>query len=127
MNDANDKSITVLLVDDEDIILEPMNEILEGFGYKVICAISGESAVQAVKENEKIDIVVLDVLMPEMNGIDAMYRIRDIRPQIPVILASGYNYLDHIDDLEQNEWNDFIQKPYQAQNLSQKIQTVLGL
>ena len=124
---TNTNPVTILLVDDENIILEPMSEILEGYGYRVICADSGERAVRAVRQNNEIDIVVLDVLMPGMNGINALYRIRDIRSQIPIILASGYNYQDHIDDVEKNEWNDFIQKPYQARDLILKIQSVLGI
>ena len=102
MNDekADVSSVTILLVDDEESVLEPMAELLEAFGYNVISADSGQKAIDAIKQNNEIDIVVLDVIMPDMDGIQALYQIRYLQPKLPVILASGYNYPDRIDNLE---------------------------
>ena len=117
---------TILLVDDELTIIETICELLERLGYKVICAENGEQAIDLFKQEcNEIDVVILDMLMPGMNGKEAFFHIRNIRPDIPVIFASGYNYNDQINDGISGKASSFIQKPYSFSGLHLEIQKVL--
>jgi CheY-like chemotaxis protein len=120
-------SCTVLLVDDELIVIEPICELLKRLGYKVKCAASGEQAIDLFKQEfDDIDVVILDMLMPGMNGKEAFLHIRKIRPEIPVIFASGYNYKDQINDFIVGKCSAFIQKPYRGSDLHFQIQKMLA-
>ena len=82
---------TVLLVDDETMILDVGAAMLEKLNYRVICAAGGEKAVERVRhEGDRIDLVILDLIMPGMDGSETFDRIRALAPELPVIIASGY-------------------------------------
>jgi len=120
------KSCTVLLVDDELIVIEPICELLKRLGYTVICAANGEEAIDLFKqERDDIDVVILDMLMPGMNGKEAFLHIRRIQPEIPVIFASGYNYKDQLNDVVSGKGSAFIQKPYRGSSIHFQIQKML--
>ena len=117
---------TVLLVDDEDIIIEVAAAMLKTLGYRVVVASSGKMALQALTDNEsKIDLMILDVIMPEMEGGEVLERVRDIRPDLPVILSSGYPAGAQIDAVMKKGSKGFIQKPFSINELSVKIRSVL--
>ncbi len=81
--------IRVLLVDDEPDLLLVMGKTIESWGYKLIQASSGRDAITAIKDN-KADIIVLDYLMPDLNGIDTLKEIRKINAKIPVVMFSAH-------------------------------------
>jgi len=86
----------LLLADDEPIIRETISEMLRIDGFVVDVAIDGQDAVEQFSEKpETYDAVILDVVMPRMGGMDAAHRMREIRPDIPVIFATGYDR-DHV-------------------------------
>lgn len=117
---------TVLLVDDEAMILEVGQALLEKLGYRVVVANGGQQAVDLAKQNgSKIDVVVLDLIMPGMDGGDVFDGIRQIHPQMPVILSSGYAIRGHAEEIMKRGCNGFIQKPFNIFELSRKIRTVL--
>ena len=119
-------SETVLLVDDEEIMIEVGKAMLEKLGYRVLVAQSGEHAVDVVQHgDEDIDLVILDLIMPVMNGGDAFERIREIQPGLPVILSSGYSINGHASEIMKKGCNSFIQKPFSLPELSQKIRKIL--
>ena len=102
---------TILLVDDEKMITDAIGALLEKVGYRVICAGGGKEAVQVIERNSNdIHLVILDMLMPDMDGQKTFHRIRKIQPQLPVLLASGYNHHDQITDIMQSGCKGFIQK-----------------
>jgi len=119
-------SETVLLVDDEDMIIEVGKAMLEKLGYRVHVAKDGFQAVEAIrrKENE-IDLVILDMIMPGMGGGGAFDRIREIQPAMPVILSSGYSLNGQANDIMQKGCDGFIKKPFNIDQLSQKIRKIL--
>ncbi len=83
---------TILLVDDEDIVIDVGEEILKTLGYKVFSVRSGKEAIELYKENrEKIDMVLLDMVMPDMGGGETYDRMKEINPDIKVLLLSGYS------------------------------------
>jgi len=116
----------VLLIDDEDMILEVGCEILEKLGYSVLKAGSGNEALQLFHEHKNdIDLVILDMIMPEIGGSEVFDRIRAEAPGVKVILSSGYSMNHDADDIMKRGCNGFIQKPFDIQTLSEKIRAVL--
>ena len=119
-------SETILLVDDEEIIINVTRPMLEKLGYNVFVAERGEQAVDLVHEKaDKIDLIVLDMIMPGMDGGKTFERIREIQPKIPVILSSGYSLNDKANEIIQRGCNGFIQKPFNVYELSRKLRKVL--
>ncbi len=118
---------TVLLVDDDEVITDVGQEMLEIMGYRVIVAGSGEQAVKTVAEGgATIDLVILDMMMPSMDGGQTFDEIRKIRPDLPVILSSGYGIDGEAEAILSRGCNGFIQKPYNFQELTKKIKEILA-
>jgi CheY-like chemotaxis protein len=117
---------TILLIDDEDIIIDVGKPMLEKLGYRVIVAKGGENAVDAVSETgDNIDLVILDLIMPGMDGGRTFDTIRKIQPKMPIILSSGYSLKGKATDIMRRGCNAFIQKPFNISELSQLIRKVL--
>ncbi|MEA3224150.1 MAG: PAS domain S-box protein [Thermodesulfobacteriota bacterium] len=117
---------TVLLIDDEEMIIDIGKEMLENMGYKVLTAKDGKKAIDAYKNNQdKIDAVVLDMIMPEMGGGEIYDRLRKINPEIKVLLSSGYSINGKAKAILKRGCNGFIQKPFNMKGLSRKIREVL--
>ena len=117
---------TILVVDDEAIILEIATEMISRMGYRCIAAASGDAAVTLFKQNrDGIDLVVLDLIMPGLSGSEAFDRLRQIDPRVKVLLASGYSLDSQATVLMARGCNGFIQKPYSLEALSQKINAIL--
>ncbi len=117
---------TVLLVDDEEIILEVGKEMLEAVGYRVLTARSGKEAVEIYKKySSKIDIILLDMIMPGMNGGEVYDRIKETNPDIKVLLSSGYSIDGQATEILERGCNAFIQKPFDMNELSGKIMEIL--
>ena len=117
---------TVLVVDDEDIIIDVCQQVIEKLGYEVWAAKSGKEAIDILKKNaDKIHLVILDMIMPEMDGGDTYDRLREINPDVKVLLASGYSIDGRATEILKRGCNGFIQKPFNLENLSNKIREVL--
>ncbi len=117
---------TVLLVDDEEMIIDVSKAMLEKLGYRVVVAKGGAQAVDTVKmKGDAIDLVIIDLIMPGMDGGKAFDRIREIQPAMPVILSSGYSLNGQANDIMQRGCNGFIQKPFNISELSQKVRKIL--
>ncbi len=118
---------TVLMVDDEYIVLEVCVEYLRSLGFNVLHAKSGKEAVTIFKENsEIIDLVVLDLIMPEMGGSETYDMIKSINPEIKVLLSSGYSVDWQATEIMERGCNGFIQKPFDLETLSQNIYEILS-
>lgn len=116
----------ILVVDDEDIMRSTADEILATIGYEVIFADNGKHAVEVFeKERERIDLVLLDMVMPEMNGRDCFKKLRSLDPDLKIILTSGFTREEDLKDIREGGLNGFIRKPYRRAALSQIIHEVL--
>ena len=121
------KKGVILLVDDEETILEVCTQMLQRLGYHVRQAIDGQQAIDIFeKEKDVIDIVLLDMRMPGMNGATVYNRLIQIQPNVKVILFSGFFENQHIQKILQNENVDLIQKPVRLKQMSQKLENMLG-
>jgi two-component system cell cycle sensor histidine kinase/response regulator CckA len=117
---------TVLLVDDVDTILEVGKEILETLGYDVLVAGNGKEAIEIYENHrEKIDLIILDIVMPGMGGAETCARLQEINPDIRVLLSSGYSVDDQAIELLKRGCNGFIRKPFTIEKLSHKIREIL--
>jgi PAS domain S-box-containing protein len=120
-------SETILLVEDEALIMQVGQAMLEKLGYRVIAAKNGKQAVDTIEKNgDEIDLVILDLIMPEMGGGRAFDLIREIKPALPVILCSGYSLNGQANAIMRRGCNAFIQKPFTISELSQKVRKILG-
>jgi two-component system, cell cycle sensor histidine kinase and response regulator CckA len=117
---------TLLLVDDEEMILDANRQLLTRLGYQVIPATSGEEALDIYREKvEAIDLVMIDMVMPKMSGGDLFSRLRAINPEVRTILSSGYSINDTAQKILDQGCNGFIQKPFDLAQLSTTIRSVL--
>ena len=117
---------TVLLVDDSDTLLEVGRQILEALGYKVLVAGSGKEAIEVYEHNrEKIALVILDIVMPEMGGGETYDRLKEISPEIKVLLLSGFSINGEATEILNRGCDGFIQKPFNIKKLSCKIREIL--
>jgi two-component system cell cycle sensor histidine kinase/response regulator CckA len=117
---------TVLLVDDEKMILDIGTEFLKTMGYHVLTAGSGMRALQLYEEKgDEIALVVLDMVMPDMTGGDCFDRLRDVDPTVKVLLSSGYSVDGQASKILDRGCNGFIQKPFKIEHLSKKIREIL--
>ena len=112
---------TVLLVDDEDMIINVGEQMLRTLGYKILLARSGKKAIEVYKKNRrKIDMVILDMIMPGIGGGEAYDTIKEINPNIKVLLSSGYSIDGQAEEILERGCNGFIQKPFNMKELSQE-------
>ncbi|MFZ2187957.1 MAG: PAS domain S-box protein [Candidatus Moraniibacteriota bacterium] len=115
----------VLLIDDEDMIIEVGKELLSHLGYTVFTAKNGQDAIDFYRENTDIDLVILDMIMPGMQGGEVFDFLRKINPAATIILSSGYSLKGAAMRIMKRGCNGFIQKPFTLSELSLKIREVL--
>ncbi|MDY6792926.1 MAG: PAS domain S-box protein [Thermodesulfobacteriota bacterium] len=117
---------TILLVDDEEMILEVNQEILKALGYKAMIAEGWKEAVEIFKNHrEKIHMVIMDMIIPGMSGKEFYDRLKETDPKIKVLLSSGYSINSQAAEILERGCNEFIQKPFKMKELSVKIREVL--
>lgn len=118
---------TILLIDDEEMIRFPAKRILEGMGYHIILAENGQDGIAKFIQNQKdIILVILDMIMPVMNGRDTFLELRKIDTQCKIIIATGYAKEDDIDELRQIGLSGVIKKPYLKAELSKLLSNVFS-
>lgn len=119
---------TILLVDDEDLLREGIREILELSEYQVIEARDGEEALQKFAVNN-VDLVISDIIMPNMDGVEFVSRLRDSFPAIPILTISGGSRVVSarfgLDSALLSGANDSLTKPFNAKQLLEKVQKLL--
>ncbi len=115
-------SQTVLMVDDEDLLLTMGETILSAYGYTVYTANSGHKALELISKSDKpIDLVITDLVMPVMSGRELVERIRQISPGTRILCTSGYVGPQHQDH------NAYLQKPFTSQELLTRVKHVIGV
>ena len=113
---------TILLVDDEELLLTMGEMVLSSFGYRVLTANSGIKALEVFKQQPgEIDLVITDMVMPQMSGREVIERLRRLSPDLKVICASGF-----VRPPAGQEKDNFLQKPFASQDLLRKVKQVLG-
>ena len=136
---------TILLVDDEDMVADVGSQMLKKLGYKVLIARSGKEAIEVVSKAQRAkrreekgkkghasgamppapDIVILDMIMPVMGGDETYDRMKEINPDIKILLSSGYSIDGQAAEILKRGCDGFIQKPFALRELSQRIREIL--
>ncbi len=117
---------TFLLIDDDEIILDTLAETLQSYGIKTLTATSGLAGIDVYNAHrEEIDLVLSDVAMPGISGVEAMRRILNSNAHVPFILSSGYNRVDAEKVAQEIENVMFLQKPYRIDQLLALIVSML--
>jgi len=131
---------TILLIDDEDIIISIGSQLLKMMGYNVITAGNGRQGIEIFKkryesyDKKKLpdprytvpDLVILDMIMPDMNGQEVYDRLKKIKPDVKVLLSSGYGRTQAVDDILKRGGNGFVQKPFRIKVLSKAIKKIIN-
>ncbi len=113
---------TILMVDDEDLLLTMGETILSAYGYQVLTANSGPKALEILSKAERpVDLLITDLVMPIMSGRELVEQVRRLSPETRIILTSGYIWQG-----EQPEHAAYLQKPFTTQELLMKVKQVLG-
>jgi PAS domain S-box-containing protein len=117
---------TVLLVDDEQVIIEVGQEILKALGYTVLVATSGYEALKIFRrKKDAIDFVILDMVMPGLSGGETFDQLKTIKPDVRVLLCSGYSFSGQAAEILERGCSGFIQKPFKLNELSAKLREIL--
>ena len=118
---------TILLVDDEEMVLDVNVKVLEKLGYSVLEAKSGKEAISAYRDNkDEIDMVILDMVMPGMSGGEVYDIIKEINKNVKVLLSSGHGVDGQANQILQRGCDGFLQKPYRMGEVSGKLREILA-
>ncbi|MBW2367353.1 MAG: response regulator [Deltaproteobacteria bacterium] len=117
---------SILMIDDDPMILDVGKKLLERLGYQVFTATSGKSGLDIYSQRQsEIDLVILDMIMPDMSGNDTCKQLRAIDDHVKVILSSGYSLNGQAAGLMKDGCNGVIQKPFTVRELSHKVREIL--
>ena len=116
------RSAVILFVDDDPLIAMSTTEMLEDLGHRVIGASSGRHALDIISSEQPIDLLMTDHVMPGMTGIELAAASRQLRPSLPILLATGYAELPEGAQLELPR----LAKPYQQDQLRDRLDQLLG-
>ncbi len=117
----------ILVVDDEEHVRNIAKNMLEELGYSVLLAVNGKDGLEIFKKSKnEIDLVVLDMIMPEMAGKETNLKLRNIQPDVKVLLASGYSQEGKASSILEEGAVGFIQKPFRLDQLSEAVKNALG-
>ena len=118
---------TILIVDDEEMVLDVGARVLKKLGYTVLESNNGHNAVALYKKlQDKINLVVLDIVMPDMGGGEVYDRLKEINPKVKVLLSSGYSIDDQAREIMERGCDGFIQKPFSMKAMSDKLSEILS-
>jgi len=124
---ANPSGGTILVVDDEEVVRLNAEHTLRRLGYDVVTASDGAQGVEVLRSlNDKIRLVLLDLSMPVMGGEAALREIRKIRPEVPVLLSSGFGPAEAMRRFGRQEATGFLQKPYTGRTLAVRVRAAIG-
>ncbi len=114
----------ILIVDDDDELRENLSEILSSRGFQVEEASSGEDAIKKAS-TDQFDIVLLDLMMPGIGGMDVLTELRKVKPRTKVIMITAFATIDNAVEAIKKGASDYISKPFQIENLDVTIRRVL--
>jgi DNA-binding NtrC family response regulator len=117
---------SILVIDDEQMIREMARDMLNLLGFKVVLAASGIEGLEAYKKhNAEISVVILDLLMPEMNGKTCFEKLKVVDPGVKVIIASGMGEIEKKKELEEMGIVAYLEKPYRLEHMTDKIRKAM--
>ena len=123
----NEDKGTILVVDDEELVLDVEVTLLQRIGYNTLIARNSKEACQLYKdENQQIDLVILDMIMPDENGAMTYKCLKSINPDIKVLISTGYFKDSRVEEILRDSQNELIIKPFKLVEFANKIDTILS-
>jgi PAS domain S-box-containing protein len=117
---------SILIVDDEEMVLNASAQMLKRLGYTVSKATGGKQAIESYKENkDQLDLVILDMIMPDISGSETFDKMKKINPDVKVLLSSGYSIEGQASEILSRGCSGFIQKPFGMKKLSETINEII--
>jgi len=117
---------TILLIDDEQSVRETTGEVLSSMGYNVLLASDGQEGLKIFNANHSgVDVIISDVVMPEMGGVELAKSVHSIKQDLPIILATGYDHEQKLNTVEDSLHTIIIHKPFSFEKLSKLLRTLL--
>jgi two-component system, cell cycle sensor histidine kinase and response regulator CckA len=118
---------TILVVEDEELVADLARDILLRFGYSVLVVNNGREAIDLYRQrSHDIAAVVLDMVMPEMDGGEVFQELRALNPQVKVIISTGCDRAPDIEVMLQQGARGFIQKPFRIAELAEAVSEAVG-
>ena len=125
-NQGSESRGTVLVVENEQLMLRLIERVFSQHGYQVLVAGDGEEAIQVYRIHKlEIDVVLLDVGLPKVNGVDVLYKMKSENPHVRVIIVSGFLAPELRTKMQQAGVEHFIDKPYMLDQVLETIQTLI--
>ena len=119
---------TILVVDDEQLVLDVEVTLLQRIGYNTLMASNSREACQLFKDkNEQIDLVILDMIMPDENGATTYKCLKSINPDVKVLISTGYFKDSKVEEILSDSQNELIMKPFKIGEFASKIDAILSL
>ena len=119
---------TILIVDDQETVWDFLIEALQKLGYSVLLAENGLDAVEIYENNPgQIDLVLLDMIMPKQGGHTTFHKLKEIDPNVSVLLSSGFVSMEDVDDLLKSGAAGFLPKPHRIRDMAAKIRSILDV
>ena len=115
-------TLTILLVEDDELLMMSFSDMLRDMGHEVFEAPMAGDALAYLKSNTKIDILITDIQMPDMNGQELVRLVREMAPDLPVIYSSGYRP-DKVEDLDADRRTRFLEKPFGPAELTETFRS----
>ena len=117
---------SILVIDDEEVIREVAGEILGSYGYQVQLAADGEEGIRIYeKQQPRIELVILDMVMPRQGGRETLLKLKKIDPAVKVLFSTGYSQNEKVTEIIDLGVSGFIQKPYQVKSLLTSVRKIL--
>ena len=117
---------TILFIDDDEMVVKITEKILQKLEYKILKAHSGREGLKLFQTYQgQIDLVICDMIMPEMDGLEFVFKLREIDPSVKVLLSSGSLIDEDEKDIANRGFDGLIKKPYKLNDLSEKIDKIL--
>ena len=124
----NETKGTILVVEDEELVLDLEVTLLQRIGYNTLMARNSREACQLFKDkSEQIDLVILDMIMPDENGATTYKCLKSINPDVKVLISTGYFKDSKVQEILNDSQNELIMKPFKLEEFTKKIDTILSL
>lgn len=117
---------TILFIDDDEMVVKITEKILQKLEYKILKSHSGHEGLKLFQTyKDQIDLVICDMIMPKMDGLELVFKLREIDPCVKVLLSSGSLISEDEKDVVRRGFNGLIKKPYNINDLSEKIEKLI--
>ncbi len=115
----------ILIVDDEELIVELLENYFQSLNYEVASAESAETAIHHLQNGHAVDLIITDINLPGKSGIELLQIVRQLKPEVPVVLITGHKTLDFAISAIKNGATDFITKPFDLSNVRKVVEKIL--